>query len=85
MANKKEGFSEKEVKKLTSEIVKGEYPEEAEALLGENRGQLFVRIPQLVRDRFKLEKGQKMLFRITTSKENHVLGVKFIKRKNARN
>ena len=85
MVDKKRGFSVNELRKFTKEVVSGEYPEEVESLLGENRGQLFVRIPQLVRDRFKLEKGQKMLFRITVSKENPVLEVKFAKQKTVSN
>jgi len=45
-------------------IGKGQYPEEELAVLGENRKQLFVRIPKNVKKRLNLKKGQKLIFRI---------------------
>ena len=49
------------------EIMRGEYPEEDFATLGENRGQLFVRIPKLITNRMKLKKGQKVKFVVTST------------------
>jgi hypothetical protein len=46
-------------------IGKGQYPEEEIAVLGENRKQLFVRIPKNVSKRLNLKKGQKLIFRIS--------------------
>jgi len=53
-----------ERKKLLKAIIGGEYPEEGVAIVGENRGQLFVRIPRNVSNRLELQKGDKVLFRV---------------------
>ncbi len=52
-------------------IMEGHYPEQEEAILGENRGQLFCRIPQFITRRLKLKKGNKLLFRVYSDKDNH--------------
>ena len=56
--------SKKELDKIIGEIVKGEYPEEELAVIGENRGQLFVRIPKTIEERMKIKKGQKIRFMV---------------------
>jgi hypothetical protein len=55
-----------EIKRHIEEILKGEFPEIEEAILGENRGQLLVRIPKQVSERMKLRKGQKVRFIVTS-------------------
>ena len=60
-------------------ILKNKYPEEAEATLGENRGQLFVRIPQVITDRMKLKKGQRLLFKAFNENGDTKLDVEVIK------
>lgn len=50
--------------KLLKAIIEGEYPEEGVATVGENRGQLFVRIPRSISNRLELQKGDKLLFRV---------------------
>jgi len=54
------------IKKEIQEILKGGYPEEATATLGENRGQLFIRIPKIVKNRLNLKKGDKLHFKVYT-------------------
>jgi len=51
-------------------ILEGQYPEEATVTLGENRGQLFARIPKIVANRLKLEKGSKLLFKVYNGKDS---------------
>ena len=60
-------------------ILKNKYPEEAEATLGENRGQLFVRIPQVIADRMRLKKGQRLLFKAFNENGESKLDVEVIK------
>jgi hypothetical protein len=54
------------IKEDIETILKGKYPEEAVVTLGENRNQLFVRIPKIVSKRLHLAKGQKLLFKVYT-------------------
>lgn len=53
-----------ERKKLLKAIIEGEYPEEGVAIVGENRGQIFVRLPRNISNRLELQKGDKVLFRV---------------------
>jgi len=64
MGGKGKKISEEQIKKDIKDIVAGAYPEEAEATIGENRGQLFIRIPKIVTQRLGLKKGAKILFRV---------------------
>lgn len=58
-----------EIKKDTKAILKGTYPEQEEATLGENRRQLLVRIPKYIKQRLNLKKGQKIIFKITNKQK----------------
>lgn len=69
MAENSEKVDQEQIKKDIKTILDGSYPEEEIALLGENRGQLFVRIPKIVTDRMKLKKGQKILFKVYNKKD----------------
>lgn len=59
-----EKVPEEIVKSDIKAILEGHFPEEAIVTLGENRGQLFARIPKIVTKRLKLKKGSKLLFRV---------------------
>jgi len=63
-----------ERERIIEEVVKGEYLDENDAVLGENRGQLFVRIPVRISKRMNWEKGQRVNFRIkvTATGENEL-------------
>lgn len=65
-------LSEKQIKNDIQAIVGGEFPEEVEAIVGENRGQFFVRIPKLVSQRMKLETKKKVKFIVTNINKNEV-------------
>jgi len=59
---------EEEIKKDIKTILNDEFPEEAIVILGENRGQLFARIPKIVTKRLKLKKGSKLFFKVYNDK-----------------
>jgi hypothetical protein len=68
-------LSDEEIKKDISNILEGSYPGEAEATLGENRGQLFVRIPKIVSQRMNLKKGDVFVFKVSTKSKKSNLEV----------
>lgn len=68
MTENKENVPKEQVKADIKAILEGQYPEEAIVILGENRGQLFARIPKIVTKRLKLQKGSKLLFKISNDK-----------------
>lgn len=59
--------------KNIEEILKGEYPDEAKASVGENRGQLFIRIPQKISRRLGIKKNDTLIFRIATIHEKNIV------------
>lgn len=64
-----ERLPKEQIKKDIGEILEGQYPVEAVVIIGENRGQLFVRIPQFVKERLNLSREHKLLFRVITDKD----------------
>ena len=72
-----EKLPEEQIKKDIAVIVKGKYPEEKEAIIGENRGQLFVRIPKLVAQRMGITQKHKMVFKMYAEKGKQRLEVEF--------
>lgn len=53
-----------QVKADIKAILEGQFPEETIVTLGENRGQLFARIPKVVSKRLNLIKGSRLLFKV---------------------
>ena len=76
-----EKLSKKTIKKDIEEILEDKYTEEGIVTLGENRGQLFVRIPQIIKERFDLNKGDRLLFRAYNYKNKPKLEVKIYNEK----
>lgn len=66
---------EEQRKKEIKSILDGQYPEEAIVVLGENRGQLFARIPKIVEKRLNLVKGSKLLFKVYNENKKSKLEV----------
>ncbi|MBU1974830.1 MAG: hypothetical protein KKG59_00325 [Nanoarchaeota archaeon] len=79
MLEEEKRLPESKIKADIEEIVQGKYPEEKQATIGENRGQLLIRIPQFVRHRMSLKKGQKILFKIEKQGSKQTLTVEVIK------
>jgi len=65
-----EKIPKEERDKYIQEIEEGHYPDEEEAVLGENRGQLFVRIPVVIQRRMRWTKGDRMKFKVHSDKDN---------------
>ena len=55
-----------ERKKLIKEIEEGKYTMDESVRLGENRNQLILRIPAVIRKRMKLKKGDRLKLTIET-------------------
>jgi hypothetical protein len=70
---------ENERKNVVDDILHGKFPENETAVVGENRGQLFVRIPKFVRERLNLSKGQKIHFKVYNENGKAKLEVEVIK------
>ncbi|MFA6073047.1 MAG: hypothetical protein WC758_02970 [Candidatus Woesearchaeota archaeon] len=69
-------FSADQIKKEIASIKKEiKPPLEEEVIIGENRKQLFVRIPRKVASRLELKKGYKFIFKIYTKNEKEYLEV----------
>ena len=66
-------------KALAEKLLEEEEITEEEASIGENRGQLFVRIPKKIKNRLGIEKGNRFLFRITGKHKQSKLEVEVIK------
>jgi hypothetical protein len=79
MARGEVKISEEQIKKDIQSIINNEYPEEGEAMIGENREQLLVRIPKFVRERLAIKKGDKLLFRVVTRDKKPFLEVEIRK------
>jgi hypothetical protein len=69
MNENKEKVPKEQVKADIKAILEGQYPEETIVTLGENRGQLFARIPKIVTKRLKLDKGSRLLFKVFNNKD----------------
>ncbi len=70
--------AKKEINKLVRIISRGIFPEIEVARLGENRGQLFVRIPKSISDRMGFEKGQPVKLTVVTEEEENKLSIEAI-------
>lgn len=77
-----EKIPEEIVKKDIESIRNSEYFEYGESVIGENRDQLFVRIPRFFKERLKLEKGMKAKFEVKIVKGKAEYKITFDNEKN---
>jgi len=66
-------------KELKEELLSEIEKDEAEAVIGENRGQLFVRIPVRISQRLELKKGDKLRFIVEGKHEKQDFRVEVVK------
>ena len=79
MSQQTKKISEKEVDKEIDDVMGSKYGGERAMSLSENRGQLFVRIPQKITEELKLKKEHKLLFIVRQEGEKQYLEVQVIK------
>lgn len=70
---------EKIPKQLVEELMENEEITERDSMIGENRGQLFVRIPKKIRNVLGLEKGDSLNFRVISKGEHKTFEVEVMK------
>ncbi len=70
---------EKIPKELVNELMDNEEITERESVIGENRGQLFVRIPKKITNVLDLKKGDSISFKVVSKGEHKTFDVEVIK------